>query len=155
MLAGGIWGGIAGFLKAHLNVNEILSTIMLNYIAVFGMNYLLRGPMMDSLQIKLGVVHSTDGTLAARGRSAAADSYAPALGGGDSGSPRGGGVRSSVADDNRVPHSHCRANLRAALAAGINTKRYMVLSLVLAGTFAGLGGAVEVLGLHHRMFTDG
>ncbi len=60
-----------------------------------------------------------------------------------------------MADDNRVPHSHCRANLRAALAAGINTKRYMVLSLVLAGTFAGLGGAVEVLGLHHRMFTDG
>jgi simple sugar transport system permease protein len=46
-------------------------------------------------------------------------------------------------------------NLRAALAAGVRTKRYMVLSLILAGAFAGLGGAVEVLGLHHRMFTDG
>ncbi|HEX32311.1 MAG TPA: ABC transporter permease, partial [Candidatus Acetothermia bacterium] len=37
----------------------------------------------------------------------------------------------------------------------VRTKRYMALSLVLAGAFAGLGGAVEVLGLHHRMFTDG
>ena len=42
MIAGAIWGGLAGFLKAYFNVNEILSTIMLNYIAVFGMNYLLR-----------------------------------------------------------------------------------------------------------------
>ncbi|GAH73891.1 unnamed protein product, partial [marine sediment metagenome] len=54
LLSGAIWAGIAGFLKAYFKVNEILSTIMLNYIAAYGMNYLLRGPIMDPLQIELG-----------------------------------------------------------------------------------------------------
>jgi simple sugar transport system permease protein len=34
-------------------------------------------------------------------------------------------------------------------------KAYMVLGLALSGAFAGLGGAVQVFGVHHRMFTDG
>ena len=53
-LAGAIWGGIAGALKAYLNVNEILSTIMLNMIAVQGMNFLLRNPPMDPMQVEAG-----------------------------------------------------------------------------------------------------
>ena len=48
-LGGAVWGGIPGVLKAYFNVNEILSTIMMNAIAVQGMNYLLRGPMILSL----------------------------------------------------------------------------------------------------------
>ena len=39
-LAGGAWGAIPGLLKAYFNVNEILSTIMMNAIAVQGMNYM-------------------------------------------------------------------------------------------------------------------
>ena len=34
-------------------------------------------------------------------------------------------------------------------------KRYLVLALLLSGAFAGLAGAVQVFGVHHRMFTDG
>src|SRR3990170_4008727 len=49
-LGGALWGAIAGALKAYLNVNEILSTIMLNQIAVQSMNYLLRGPLIDPVQ---------------------------------------------------------------------------------------------------------
>ena len=37
---------------AYYNVNEILSTIMLNIIAVQGMNYLLRGPLIDPEQLQ-------------------------------------------------------------------------------------------------------
>ena len=51
-LAGGAWGAIPGFLKAYFNVNEILSTIMMNAIAVQGMNYLLREPMIDPVQLE-------------------------------------------------------------------------------------------------------
>ena len=43
-------------------------------------------------------------------------------------------------------------NRHAARYAGINVKRTMVLSMTLSGAFAGLAGAVEILGLHHRMF---
>jgi len=35
MLAGAVWGGIAGFLKAHYKVSEVVATIMLNYIALY------------------------------------------------------------------------------------------------------------------------
>ena len=42
-LAGALYGGLAGFLKAYFDVNEILSTIMLNQIAVQMMNFLLNG----------------------------------------------------------------------------------------------------------------
>ncbi|MFO3796744.1 MAG: ABC transporter permease, partial [Anaerolineales bacterium] len=50
MLGGAIWGGIPGVLKAYFNVNEILSTVMMNGIAVQLMNFLLRGPMIDPAQ---------------------------------------------------------------------------------------------------------
>ena len=154
-LAGAIWGGIAGLLKAHFNVNEILSTIMLNYIAVFGMNYLLRGAMMDPLQIKLGSFTPQTARLP---RVADLPRLIPTR-------LHLGAVlavilavavyillwRTTIGFRIRTVGK----SLRAALASGVRTKRYMALSLVLAGAFAGLGGAVEVLGLHHRMFTDG
>ena len=46
-LSGALYGGLAGFLKAYFDVNEILSTIMLNQIAVQMMNYLLNGILLD------------------------------------------------------------------------------------------------------------
>lgn len=41
MLFGAIWGGIVGFLKAKFNVNEVISSIMMNWIAFYTSNYLL------------------------------------------------------------------------------------------------------------------
>jgi len=43
---GAVWGAIPGAFKAYFNVNEILSTIMLNLVAVQLMNYLLAGPLV-------------------------------------------------------------------------------------------------------------
>jgi simple sugar transport system permease protein len=43
-------------------------------------------------------------------------------------------------------------NRHASRYAGMNVKRTMVLSMTLSGAFAGLAGAIEILGLHHRMF---
>ena len=154
-LAGAVWGGIAGFLKAYFNVNEILSTIMLNYIAVFGMNYLLSGPMMDPLQVKLGSfipqtariprIADLPRLVPTRLHLGAAIAFLLAI-----------FIyiflwRTTIGFRIRTVGK----NLRAAVGAGINVKRYMVLSLLLAGALAGLGGAVQVLGLYHRMFTDG
>ena len=49
MVAGFIWAGIAGFLKSRFGVNEVISTIMLNYIIVEIQNFLINGPLKDPL----------------------------------------------------------------------------------------------------------
>jgi ABC-type uncharacterized transport system permease subunit len=51
-LAGGaLWAGVAGLLKRHFRVLEVISTIMLNFIAVHAVGYLVRGPLQEPLGI--------------------------------------------------------------------------------------------------------
>ena len=47
VLAGGTWGAVTGFLRNKWNVNEIISTLMLNYIAILTMDYFVYGPWRD------------------------------------------------------------------------------------------------------------
>jgi ABC-type uncharacterized transport system permease subunit len=44
ILAGAIWGGIVGFLKAWRGAHEVVTTIMLNFVAFFGTDYLIDNP---------------------------------------------------------------------------------------------------------------
>jgi len=46
-LAGGLWGGIPGWLKARFGAHEVINTIMMNYIALGLVSFLLNGPMKD------------------------------------------------------------------------------------------------------------
>ena len=50
-IAGAVWGGIAGVLKAYFNVNEILSMVMLNQIATYWMIYLMNNTLIDPDQL--------------------------------------------------------------------------------------------------------
>ena len=155
LLCGAFWAGIAGFLKAYFNVNEILSTIMLNYIAAYGMNYLLRGPIMDPLQVQLGsfipqtarLPQAVDllrliptrlhfGTIIAVIFAILVYIFL---------------WRTTIGFRIRMVGQ----NIQASRASGINVKKYMVLAFLLSGALIGLGGAIEVLGVHHRIFTDG
>ena len=45
-------------------------------------------------------------------------------------------------------------NARAAMVSGIHTKYYMFMSLMAGALLAGLGGALEIMGNHHRLYTD-
>ncbi|SIS40146.1 ABC transporter permease [Neptunomonas antarctica] len=47
MLGGGLWALLAAWLKTHFNANEILTTIMLNYIALNFLIYSVHGPLKD------------------------------------------------------------------------------------------------------------
>ena len=47
MLSGGLAGGVTGFLKAKLNINEVLVAIMLNYILKFFASYCVHGPIQE------------------------------------------------------------------------------------------------------------
>jgi simple sugar transport system permease protein len=154
-VGGAIWGGIPGVLKAYYNVNEILSTIMLNIIAVQAMNYLLRGPMIDPEQLRAASRIPQTTRLMREfdlPRLIPTRLHAGAL------------LAVVLAFVVYVFLWHTTAGYRiravglnpiASRYAGINVKRNIVLALLLSGAFAGLAGAVQVYGVHHRMFTDG
>jgi hypothetical protein len=46
-LCGGLWAGVAGFLRARWQVNEVIVTLMMNYIAILFVDYLVYGPWRD------------------------------------------------------------------------------------------------------------
>ena len=49
-LAGGLWGLIPGLFKAFLNVNEVISSIMMNYIGMYAVNALVRSTIYNPLK---------------------------------------------------------------------------------------------------------
>lgn len=149
---GAAWGGVPGVLKARLGVNEILSTIMMNQIAIQLSNYLLRGPMIDPAEIARG-------TQIAQSAQLPQQVWLIRL------VPRtllnGGAIiavvmavlvyiflwRTTIGYRIRA----VGLNAEAARYAGIRVPVYQALALALGGAFAGLAGAVEVLGVQHRM----
>lgn len=154
-LGGAVWGGIPGFLKAYFNVNEILSTVMMNAIAVQLMNYLLRGPMIDPAQAEVASKIPQTAPLLEVFRL-----------------PRLVPTRLHLGALIAVILAflvyillwrttlgyRIRAvgqNPHAARYAGIKVQRYMVLALLLSGAFSGLAGATQVYGVNYRMITDG
>ncbi|MEP6832831.1 MAG: ABC transporter permease [Gemmatimonas sp.] len=50
-VAGAAWAGIAAFLRQKLGVLEVISTIMLNYVALHTVGYLVRGPLQESTHV--------------------------------------------------------------------------------------------------------
>jgi len=154
-LGGAIWGAIPGFLKAYFNVNEILSTIMMNAIAVQGMNFLLRGPMIDPAQQELASKIPQTARLEEAFRL-----------------PRLVPTRLHLGAAIAVLLAvlvyillwrttlgyRIRAvgqNPHASRYAGINVRNHIVIALLLSGAFAGLAGATQVFGVNYRMITDG
>jgi simple sugar transport system permease protein len=153
-IAGGIWGGIPGYLKARFNVNEILSTIMMNVIAVQLMNLLLSGPMIDTQQQNAAAIPQTPRLDRAFDlpRLIPTRLHLGAL----------IAVVLAVVVYHLLWHTTMGYRIRAvglnkfaSRYAGIQVNRYTVLSLLLSGAFAGLAGAIQVLGVTHRMVTDG
>ncbi len=151
-LGGAIWGFIPGILKARLNVNEILSTIMLNAIALQLMNLLLQGPLMDPAGVKAR-------TFLAQSAQLPAQVWLPRL------VPRtllhAGAIvavvlavlvyvflwRTTIGYQIRA----VGLNPAASRYSGIAVPTVQALSLTLAGGFAGLAGVVEVIGVQHRL----
>ncbi len=154
---GAIWGAIPGALKAYFGVNEILSTIMLNVVAVQAMNYLLRAPLIDPKEIERGtripqtarLPESTDLPLfSENGRLHIGPFIAVLV-----------AVLVYVLLWRTTSGYRLRAvglSSDAARYAGMSVERNVVWALTLSGAMAGLAGAILVLGSEgHRMVTDG
>ncbi len=154
-VGGAIWGGIPGILKAYFRVNEILSTVMMNAIAVQLMNFLLRGALIDPAQAqRASKIPQTARLLEAF--------HLPRL------IPTRLHLGALIAVILAVLvyillwrttlGYRIRAvgqNPHASRYAGIKVQRYVVLALLLSGAFAGLAGATQVFGVNYRMITDG
>ena len=154
-LGGAFWGGLAGVLKVNFRVNEVLSTIMLNSIAGFIMTYLLTGPLIDPTTADNAIKIPQTQRLPL-----ASDLWRLIPTRFHAGLILGVVIailayillwRTTIGYRIRA----VGANPRASNYAGINVGRYQLLAFVLSGALAGLGGAVELFGVTHRLFSDG
>ncbi|HEV3152384.1 MAG TPA: ABC transporter permease [Candidatus Baltobacteraceae bacterium] len=147
---GGLWGALAGWLRAKFSASEIISTLMLNFIAFSVASYLVSGPLKASA------------ASGAQTAPLAPGAWLPIL------VP---GTRLSVAllvalacavallwTLNRTVFGYeLRASGEAPEAArrnGVNMARMTVLALTLSGAIAGAGGAAIVGGVLHRFNTQ-
>jgi simple sugar transport system permease protein len=151
-LAGAGWGFIPGILKARLRVNEILSTIMMNAIALQLMNLLLQGALMDPEGIAKGTFLAQSAQLPKQVwlarlvpqtllHSGAIIAVVLA-------------VLAYILLWKTTIGYNIRAvglNPSASRYSGIKVGFYEALSLTLAGGFAGLAGSIEVIGVQHRL----
>lgn len=143
ILAGGLWGLIPGLLKVSRGLNEMIVSILLNYIAVLFMGYLYSGPLRD------GSVPQTAAVPVKLGR---------------------------IFPDVRVHYGIAIAlvlalliyyflfytsagfklravglNQTASLFNGFKVNQFMLMSFVISGALAGLGGSVELHGTQFRL----
>ena len=156
-VGGGCWGAIPGAFKAYFNVNEILSTIMMNLVAVQLMNYLLAGPMVDKSSGSVG-------GLIPQTRLLSKNSWLPIIVPGTQ-LHLGVLIAVLVAIGAYVLLWHTSFGFRvravglsreAAKYAGMPVRRTITLAMALSGATCGLAGSMLVIGsISHRMVTDG
>jgi simple sugar transport system permease protein len=150
MLAGAVWAGIAGLLRATVGAHEVISTIMLNWIAYWVGSYLfsLGGPLQSDTQESVPI--SNDIAESAR---------LHVFWGTVQGLHIGffiaiASLIAFWAILNRTTLGYeVRAvgyNPEAARYGGISVSRSYFLAMAISGCFAGLAGAVDVLGWQYR-----
>ena len=152
-LAGAVFAGIAGFLKATVGAHEVISTIMLNWVAYWTGSYLfgLGGPLQNSTQKFVPI--SNDVLDKAKLPVFWGD---PLLQGLDVGFfiALGALVVYFVVLNRTTLGYQVRAvgfNPEAARYGGINVPRNYVYAMAISGAFAGLAGAVDILGWQFRI----
>src|SRR5205823_2974404 len=158
-LGGAVWGGIVGVLKAVTGAHEVVTTIMLNFVAQWFLRFLIIGgplqlpggsskssPIGASAQLATLVPHNSSIFLGLPGAVyrahtglfvalAAAAVFAFLL------------WRTSLGYEIRAVGQ----SQRAARYAGISVRRTLIVTMLTAGAFAGLAGAVTIAGVEHNL----
>lgn len=145
--AGALWGFIPAYLLYRFNINEILTSMLLNFVSFQIINLVATGAWRDPV-----AGHPTTVPIGQGG-------FLPML---IKNPPLNAGLILALLVVAAVYIYITRttggyelvatgANPRAASVFGINTKRMFVLSIVLAGGIAGLSGVIEVAGVQHRL----
>ncbi len=144
-LAGGLFAAIPGALKTYTGAHEVITTIMLNYIAINITDYLADGIWKDT----------SPGNIVARTPEIAATARIPTVAGIPLGFVIALGVaviawwllwRTTLGFEIRT----VGLNPNAARYSGMKVARTVILTMVISGLLAGLGGAVETQGVVYR-----
>jgi ABC-type uncharacterized transport system permease subunit len=155
-LAGAFWAGIAGFLKATTGAHEVISTIMLNWIAVWVGVWLfsLGGPLQNDAQKSIPVSNDV-----AEGAKLPVFWGDPVLQGLHIGIFIALAAvvvfwfllnRSTIGYEVRA----VGFNPEAARYSGMNVGKNYILVMAVCGLFAGLAGSMDVLGWQFRIATN-
>jgi len=151
ILAGGAWAGIAALLRERFGVQEVISTIMLNFIALYGVSLLVRGMLQEPTHAYpqsstiAEAVRLTRLPGAGRLHTGILIALAIAL-------LMGWLFRNSAAGFRLMAVGESPA---AAMSAGmIDVHRTRTMAFVTSGALAGLAGAIEVLGVTYALYED-
>jgi ABC-type uncharacterized transport system permease subunit len=147
-LAGALWALLPGLLRVFWSINEVITTLMMNYIGVLLIDYLVTGPLMDQVA---GLPQTARIPDPAR---------LPILGGAQSQAHLGIVIAVLVAIAFQFVLFHTTLgfelrtvgkNPRAAQYGGIDLRRTLLSAMLISGALSGLAGAGEVLGNHYRL----
>lgn len=155
-LAGALAAAVPGVLRAYFGTSEVIVTIMMNYIVLYLSTFILQGVMPESFRSSLD-----SSNRITENASLSMDSLSRFFGG----SRVNAGLflalfglvvvwfimkKTTLGYEIRA----VGLNPNASEYAGMSSKRTIILSMVLSGTFAGLGGVVEGLGTYQNFFVQ-
>jgi ABC-type uncharacterized transport system permease subunit len=147
--AGAAWGFLPGFLKAKKNIHEVLTTILMNYIAIYLTSMIVKGPLRgDPTLLKTPVLPESSRLPVIAGNGALFLSW---------------GLIIAIITAlllwiflRKTTYGYMLratgAGKEASTAAGFNVKKIIIFIMTLGGALSGIGGAVEVTGLHHTFY---
>lgn len=146
-LGGALWGLIPGALKAFLGTNEIITTLMMNYIAIYALNFLVYGPWKDpgGYKFPMTAVIPESARLAqfwtTRVHLGLVFAVALIL------------LFHIIMSKTRWGYEIriLGENPEAARYAGINITRNILLVMLVSGGIAGISGMFELAGIQHRL----
>ena len=146
-VAGGIWASIAGALRAYFNIDEVASTLLLNYIAYYSLNQLVTGPMkgMSVMAAQFGRTDALNNALTFSRLPIPGTTVTTV------------GVSIAVIvfiivwfilkyTSFGLRLRILGTNPRLLKASGINTRKYVLLALTISGILAGTVGAILFAG---------
>lgn len=150
ILGGALWSGLAGLLKVKFNANEVITTLMLNYVASYFLAYLVYGPMKDPKGFDFPQTPLIPDSLKL-------PLFIPAE------RLHYGVFIVVILVILMIFFWRSTLGFRIELMgqgqgvseyAGVKTRRTMIISMMLSGAFAGLAGWMEVYGVQYRLMTD-
>lgn len=148
MLAGAIWSAIPGILRLVWNTNEVVTTLMLNFVALYFTDYLVLGPLRGTGAT--GTTYSSDNipapmwlqTIIPGSKATTAIFLCIVV----------AFVLTFVFRRTTLGYEFkvVGASPNLARYGGIPWQRVLFISMVMSGAIAGMAGVVEILGVHYR-----